>query len=51
MITILECWMIWNDKGGKITDIITVPGNPLPEISVMKEVTFVRKEAIVYKNE
>ena len=35
---------------GKIADIIAVKGNPLKDISVMKNVTFVMKEGKVYKN-
>jgi imidazolonepropionase-like amidohydrolase len=35
---------------GKIADIIAVKGNPLKDISVMENVTFVMKEGKVYKN-
>ena len=35
---------------GKIADIIAVKGNPLNDISVMENVTFVMKEGKVYKN-
>jgi len=35
---------------GKIADIIAVNGNPLKDISVMENVTFVMKEGKVYKN-
>lgn len=36
---------------GKIADIISVKGNPLEDISVLKDVLFVMKEGIVYKND
>ena len=35
---------------GKIADIVAVKGNPLDDISVMKDVIFVMKEGKVYKN-
>ena len=34
---------------GKYADIIAVEGNPLDHISLMKQVTFVMKEGVVYK--
>jgi imidazolonepropionase-like amidohydrolase len=34
---------------GKIADIVAVPGNPIDDISLMKRVSFVMKEGIVYK--
>jgi imidazolonepropionase-like amidohydrolase len=34
---------------GKIADVIAVPGNPIDDISLMKRVSFVMKEGIVYK--
>jgi imidazolonepropionase-like amidohydrolase len=34
---------------GKIADVVAVPGNPIDDISLMKRVTFVMKEGIVYK--
>lgn len=36
---------------GKLADLIAVPGNPLEDISVMKRVSFVMKEGVVYKRE
>jgi imidazolonepropionase-like amidohydrolase len=34
---------------GKFADLVAVPGNPLDDISVMKQVSFVMKEGVVYK--
>jgi imidazolonepropionase-like amidohydrolase len=34
---------------GKLADIVAVPGNPLEDISLMKRVSFVMKEGVVYK--
>ena len=34
---------------GKIADIVAVPGNPIDDISVMKRVSFVMKDGVVYK--
>jgi len=34
---------------GKLADLIAVPGNPLDDVSVMKRVSFVMKEGVVYK--
>lgn len=34
---------------GKIADVVAVPGNPLEDISVMKRVSFVMKDGVVYK--
>jgi imidazolonepropionase-like amidohydrolase len=34
---------------GKIADVVAVPGNPLEDISVMKQVSFVMKDGVVYK--
>jgi imidazolonepropionase-like amidohydrolase len=34
---------------GKLADVVAVPGNPVDDISVMKRVSFVMKEGIVYK--
>jgi imidazolonepropionase-like amidohydrolase len=34
---------------GKTADIVAVPGNPIEDISVMKRVSFVMKDGIVYK--
>lgn len=38
-------------KNGYLADIIAVEGNPLEDISQMKNVRFVMKDGIVYKNE
>ena len=34
---------------GKIADVVAVPGNPIDDISLMKRVSFVMKEGVVYK--
>jgi imidazolonepropionase-like amidohydrolase len=34
---------------GKLADVVAVPGNPIEDISVMKRVSFVMKEGVVYK--
>jgi imidazolonepropionase-like amidohydrolase len=34
---------------GKIADVVAVPGNPLDDISLMKRVSFVMKDGVVYK--
>jgi imidazolonepropionase-like amidohydrolase len=34
---------------GKIADVVAVPGNPIDDISVMKKVSFVMKDGVVYK--
>jgi len=36
---------------GKIADIVSVPGNPLEDISLMRQVNFVMKEGKIYKND
>ena len=36
---------------GKFADLIAVPGNPVDDIGLMKKVSFVMKEGIVYKSE
>jgi imidazolonepropionase-like amidohydrolase len=36
---------------GKLADLVAVPGNPVADIGLMKQVTFVMKEGIVYKRE
>jgi imidazolonepropionase-like amidohydrolase len=36
---------------GKLADVIAVPGNPLDDISLMKRVTFVMKDGVVYKRD
>jgi imidazolonepropionase-like amidohydrolase len=34
---------------GKIADVVAVPGNPIEDISLMKKVSFVMKDGVVYK--
>ena len=34
---------------GKIADVVAVPGNPVDDISLMKQVSFVMKDGVVYK--
>jgi imidazolonepropionase-like amidohydrolase len=34
---------------GKIADVVAVPGNPIEDISLMKQVSFVMKDGVVYK--
>jgi imidazolonepropionase-like amidohydrolase len=46
----------WSDKVGSITpgkfaDIVAVAGDPLRDISVLENVSFVMKNGVVYKNE
>jgi imidazolonepropionase-like amidohydrolase len=36
-------------KAGYLADVIAVPGNPLEDISVLKKVSFVMKDGVVYK--
>ena len=36
---------------GKFADLIAVAGNPLNDISLMKHVSFVMKEGVVYKQD
>jgi len=36
-------------SAGKIADVVAVPGNPIDDISVMKRVSFVMKDGVVYK--
>jgi imidazolonepropionase-like amidohydrolase len=36
-------------EGGKLADIVAVPGDPLADIHVMEHVSFVMKEGVVYK--
>lgn len=44
-----------NDLGsvepGKLADIIAVPGDPLSDISLMQQITFVMKDGQIYKHE
>ena len=42
--------MIGSLEVGKSADIVAVPGNPLDDISVMTEVSFVMKEGVIYKH-
>ena len=37
-------------EGGKLADLVAVPGDPLTDISVMERVRFVMKEGRVYKD-
>jgi imidazolonepropionase-like amidohydrolase len=34
---------------GKLADVVAVPGNPIDDISLMKRVSFVMKDGVVYK--
>ncbi|HEY2682979.1 MAG TPA: amidohydrolase family protein [Steroidobacteraceae bacterium] len=34
---------------GKLADVVAVPGNPIEDISLMKKVSFVMKEGVIYK--
>jgi imidazolonepropionase-like amidohydrolase len=36
-------------SAGKVADIVAVPGNPLDDISLMRRVSFVMKDGVVYK--
>jgi imidazolonepropionase-like amidohydrolase len=36
-------------SAGKIADVVAVPGNPIDDISLMKRVSFVMKDGMVYK--
>ncbi len=53
--TISAAQLLRHDKelgtvaAGKLADVVAVPGNPVDDISVMKRVSFVMKEGIVYK--
>ena len=38
-------------EAGKIADIVAVKGNPLEDIRLLQDVSFVMKEGVVYKNE
>ena len=40
-----------NVAPGKFADLIAVPGNPLEDIGVMKHVSFVMKNGVVYKRD
>jgi imidazolonepropionase-like amidohydrolase len=53
--TISAAQLLRHDKdlgtvtAGKIADVVAVPGNPIDDISVMKRVSFVMKDGVVYK--
>ena len=53
--TITPAEIIGNQKdlgtieAGKIADIIATDGNPLQDIKVMRKVSFVMKDGVVYK--
>jgi imidazolonepropionase-like amidohydrolase len=53
--TISAAQLLRHDKdlgtvaAGKIADVVAVPGNPIDDISLMKRVSFVMKDGIVYK--
>jgi len=34
---------------GKFADVVAVPGDPIADISLMKRVSFVMKDGVVYK--
>jgi imidazolonepropionase-like amidohydrolase len=36
-------------EGGKLADIVAVPGNPLSDITAMERVAFVMKNGVIYK--
>lgn len=36
---------------GKLADVVAVPGNPLDDISLMKRVSFVMKDGVIYKRD
>jgi imidazolonepropionase-like amidohydrolase len=38
-------------SAGKLADVVAVPGDPLDDISIMKRVTFVMKDGVVYKKD
>jgi imidazolonepropionase-like amidohydrolase len=38
-------------SAGKLADVVAVPGNPVEDISLMKRVSFVMKEGVVYKRD
>jgi imidazolonepropionase-like amidohydrolase len=40
-----------NVTAGRLADLIAVPGDPLADISVMKRVSFVMKDGVVYKRD
>jgi imidazolonepropionase-like amidohydrolase len=38
-------------EAGKFADVVAVPGNPLDNIGLMKQVSFVMKDGVIYKSE
>jgi imidazolonepropionase-like amidohydrolase len=38
-------------SAGKVADLVAVPGNPLSDISLMKRVSFVMKDGVIYKRD
>ena len=38
-------------SAGRFADVVAVPGNPLDDISLMKRVSFVMKDGVVYKRD
>jgi imidazolonepropionase-like amidohydrolase len=36
---------------GKFADLVAVPGNPLDDINVMSQVSFVMKAGVIYKQD
>ena len=38
-------------EANKIADVVAVQGNPLEDITLTRNVTFVMKEGVVYKHE
>jgi len=53
--TISAAQLLRHDKdlgtvaAGKIADVVAVPGNPIDDISLMRRVSFVMKDGVVYK--
>jgi imidazolonepropionase-like amidohydrolase len=53
--TISAAQLLRHDKdlgtvtAGKIADVVAVPGNPIDDISLMKRVSFVMKDGVIYK--